>query len=91
MDPRYIRSAMQRLLGPACFFLLALAATGCPRAPDAPEPGMGTECIQFADCNPGVTCGVLRLCVEGFCEAEGSGSLIRACPGAGDPVRPPEP
>lgn len=80
---------MQRLLGPACSILLALAATGCPRAPDAPEPGTGTPCEQLADCNSGVACGILRLCVDGLCELEGS--LVRACPGAGAPVQPPGP
>lgn len=81
---------MRRLAVPAVALVLALAATGCPRTPDAPEPGMGTPCEQLNDCNSGVTCGVLRLCVDSFCE-EGPGSLIRPCPGEGAPVRPPEP
>jgi len=68
---------------------LALAMSGCPRTPDAPEPGMGMPCEQLDDCNAGVSCGALRLCVAGFCE-EGN-SLIRPCPEVGDPVLPPDP
>ena len=70
-------------------FVLALVASGCPRTPDAPEPGMGTPCEQISDCNPGATCGALSLCVAGFCE-EGA-SLIRPCPGEGEPIVDPGP
>lgn len=68
---------------------VALSAVGCPRSPDAPDPGMGTPCEQLDDCNPGMTCGALRLCVAGFCE-EGA-SLIRPCPGEGEPIVDPGP
>lgn len=72
------------------FFLCALAASGCPRTPDAPDPGGGMPCDQLDDCNPGgVTCGALTLCVAGFCE-EGA-SLIRPCPGEGEPIVDPGP
>jgi len=66
---------------------LALALSGCPQKPNAPEPGMGTPCNQLSDCNPGVTCGALQLCVDNFCE-EGH-SLIRPCRDEGESVRPP--
>jgi hypothetical protein len=72
-------------------FLPALALGsllgGCPREPEAPEPGMGTPCEQLSDCNPEDSCGALTLCVDGFCEQDDS--LIRPCPGEGEPVRPP--
>ena len=77
---------VRSLLGCASL-LVILFATGCPRQPDAPEPGMGTACEQLSDCNPTETCGALKLCVDGFCEA--GRSLIRPCPGSGVPVRPP--
>ena len=80
---------MRRLFPFAAAAFVALVASGCPRSPDAPESGMGTPCEQLDDCNPGVTCGALRLCVAGFCEAEAS--LIRPCPGAGDPIVDPGP
>jgi hypothetical protein len=66
-----------------------LLLSGCPRTPDAPEPLTGTPCEQLTDCNPGVSCGALRLCVDGYCE-EGM-SLMRPCRGAGESVLPPEP
>ena len=64
-----------------------LALTGCPREPDAPEPGMDTPCEQIDDCNAGDTCGLLTLCVDGFCAEEPT--LVLPCPGDGAPVRPP--
>ena len=64
--------------------VLALALTGCPRQVTAPEPMGTTPCRQLTDCNPGASCGALRLCVEGFCEAEPS--LVRPCPHEGQPV-----
>lgn len=64
-----------------------LALAGCPREPDAPEPGMGEPCEQLADCNPDGSCGVLTLCVDGFCAEEPT--LVRPCPDEGEPIRPP--
>ena len=80
-----VRSGLPLVLGLAT----ALAVMGCPRQPDAPDPGMGTPCEQddLSDCNE-TDCGLLRLCVDGFCEDEPS--LVRPCPGEGTPI-PPEP
>lgn len=64
-----------------------VALTGCPREPDAPAPGMGVACEQIDDCNAGETCGLLTVCVNGFCAEEPS--LVLPCPGEGEPVRPP--
>lgn len=74
------------------FVYLALVSScvlmlgGCPREPEAPEPGMGTPCEQLSDCNPDGSCGTLALCVDGFCEQYPT--LVRPCPGEGEPVRP---
>jgi hypothetical protein len=78
---------MKRFFPSLFALVVAVGLAGCPREPNAPDPGMGTPCESLEDCNDGVTCGELKLCVDGFCE-EGR-SLIRACPGAGDPVVPP--
>ena len=80
---------MRRLAPLLAFVALSLLASGCPRTPDAPEPGMGTPCMQLDDCNEGRSCGALTLCVAGFCE-EGA-SLIRPCPGEGAPIVDPGP
>ncbi len=80
---------MRHLFALMAVWFLALAMAGCPRTPDAPDPGMGTPCEQLDDCNPGVSCGQLRLCVAGFCERERS--LIRPCPELGAPVARPDP
>lgn len=69
--------------------LIAAGVAGCPRTPEAPEPLSGTPCDQLTVCNPGRSCGALKLCVDGFCE-EGA-SLFRPCRDEGEPVRPPEP
>jgi hypothetical protein len=75
--------------------LLCVALPGCPREPDAPDPLSGTPCNTLDDCNEGRTCGALTLCVDaregesGYCEL--GASLVRPCPGEGDPVRPPGP
>lgn len=61
--------------------------SGCPRQPDAPDPLSGTPCAQLSECNPGRACGALRLCVDGYCEAEAS--LLRPCRDEGQPVPPP--
>ncbi|MGE0787102.1 MAG: hypothetical protein AB7S26_15620 [Sandaracinaceae bacterium] len=63
----------------------ALVLVGCPRQPDAPPPGMGTPCEQLEDCNPTASCGLLTQCVDGFCEE--TSSLVRPCPGVGEPLR----
>ncbi|MBX3271867.1 MAG: hypothetical protein KF729_16485 [Sandaracinaceae bacterium] len=77
---------MRRSIPLALAALAALTLSGCPRTPEAPGPGTGTPCEQLDDCNPGATCGALRLCVSGFCEA--GRSLIRPCPGEGAPIDP---
>jgi len=65
--------------------LLALSLLGCPRQPDAPEPGDGVACEQLEDCNdPSLTCGLLTVCVDGFCED--APSLVRPCPDEGQPI-----
>jgi len=83
--PATLAFEMRRLSPFAAVLALALFMSGCPRTPNAPDPGMGTPCEQLIDCNPTATCGALRLCVAGFCE-EGN-SLIRPCPDEGEPVR----
>lgn len=70
----------------ASLTLLGLLMIGCPRQPDAPPPGMGTPCDSTEECNAGATCGLLRICVEGYCEDEAS--LVRPCPGEGEPIGP---
>ncbi|MBN8616537.1 MAG: hypothetical protein J0L92_38485 [Deltaproteobacteria bacterium] len=46
-----------------------IALGGCPRELE-PPPAAGDPCATETDCNPsGVTCGALRLCVGGHCEA----------------------
>lgn len=81
--PRYGSVVRWRFALIASFGLLML---GCPRQPDAPPPGMGTPCGTTPECNSGRDCGLLRVCVEGFCEEEAS--LVRPCPGEGEPVGP---
>ena len=80
---------MRRLFPLVAAAFVAFAISGCPRTPDAPDPGGGMPCEQLDDCNPGRTCGALTLCVAGFCE-EGA-SLIRPCPDDGEPVVRPDP
>ncbi len=77
---------MARCLRIALPALLGLTLLGCPRQPDAPEPGDGVPCAQLEDCNPTQTCGLLTLCVDGFCEE--SPSLMRPCPDRGVPLDP---
>ena len=49
--------------------LAVLALAGCPRELE-PPPAAGDVCEEQAECNPpGMTCGELRLCVGGRCEA----------------------
>jgi hypothetical protein len=83
---KHTLSSVALVLG---FGLSALFLGGCPRTPDAPEPLTGTPCEQLSDCNEGVSCGAMRLCVDGYCEA--GASLMRPCREGGDPVVPPEP
>ena len=85
---RFAARARSVFAGAAVATAVGLALSGCPRQPDAPDPGTGQPCETLADCNPGVDCGLLRLCVEDFCEAEAS--LVRACDDVGAPVRPPD-
>lgn len=68
--------------------LVLLATTllvGCPRDVQVPDPGEdATPCAETADCNAGATCGQLKMCVDGLCEA--TPSLAIPCPTAGAPV-----
>lgn len=91
-----LRSLGRSLASLALGVSVAVSVAGCPRAPEAPEPLSGTPCEQLTDCNPGRSCGALKLCscttepcVDGFCE-EGF-SLLRPCREDGQPVRPPDP
>ncbi|CAG0981392.1 hypothetical protein RHDC4_01913 [Rhodocyclaceae bacterium] len=74
---------MRRVVLGLCFLV---GLVGCPRQVQAPEPTGGTPCATLEECNPGLTCGNLRVCVDGRCEREPS--LRRPCPGAGEPVVP---
>jgi hypothetical protein len=60
---------------------LLFPLAGCPREVQPPPPGEARPCDSHADCNGGRTCGVLSLCVGGFCEA-GEGTLAVPCPEA---------
>jgi hypothetical protein len=52
--------------------LAALALAGCPRELE-PPPAAGDPCVDVSDCNPsGMSCGELRMCVGGRCEADRS-------------------
>lgn len=53
----------------AVLAVAVLALSGCPRELE-PPPAAGTVCEAHAECNPPeMTCGELRLCVGGRCEA----------------------
>lgn len=78
------RPSPLRLVHVALVIAAMMCATGCPRQPDAPDPGMGEPCESLEACNPGISCGLLRLCVEGFCEDEAT--LVRACRERGEPL-----
>lgn len=56
--------------------LIAFVLGGCPRDLEEPNP-VGDPCSSLLDCNPGATCGLLRSCVDGFCED--SPSIPQAC------------
>jgi hypothetical protein len=71
-----------------CALLGASFLGGCPRELQPPPPGEAAPCAVDEDCNAGRSCGLLAICVGGFCEAEPS--LVIACPGEGVPVRPEE-
>lgn len=89
-SPHRQRSPIGRLLAVLALGIgIALGVSGCPREPDAPEPLMGTPCMQLTDCNPGRACGALKLCVDGFCEQDAS--LLRPCRDEGQPVPAPDP
>ena len=66
--------------------VLALSLAGCPREAQPPPPGDARPCEAHADCNAGRTCGLLALCVGGFCEEETSVAV--PCPEEGTPVPP---
>lgn len=69
-------AAMKRLGAMA----LALAM-GCVSAPEAERDG-GRACRSERDCNGDVTCGPVRLCVEGFCAQD---PIFRVCDGGSYP------
>jgi hypothetical protein len=66
-------SANLRAMRPLPWLVLAaLALGGCPRELE-PPPAAGDPCVEVSDCNPdGMSCGELRMCVGGRCEAERS-------------------
>lgn len=75
---------VRRLLAAA---VLAVSLAGCPREVQPPPPGAARVCEDHPDCNEGRTCGLLALCVGGFCEEEGT--LAVPCPEDGTPVPVP--
>ena len=65
---------------PTWWALAAVLWVGCPRDPQAPDPGEeALSCETLADCNRGLECGSfpLRACVDRLCEV--SPSLILPC------------
>lgn len=59
--------------------LLAAALEGCPRDVEEPETPEGVlRCESLTDCNA-ATCGALRACVGGLCEAPDAGTLVIPC------------
>lgn len=67
--------------------VIAMCAS-CVSKPEATRDG-GTACTRDQDCNDGVLCGEIALCVQGFCAAD---TVFRACADGGypDAVRPIE-
>ena len=53
---------------------LAVGA-GCVAAPDATRDG-GVQCRTDDDCNPGVACGRVHLCVLRYCAED---TVLRVC------------
>lgn len=58
----------------------ALLLGGCPSDTARPDPPPSTPCVTMADCagDAGASCGLLRACVDGYCEADPS--LHVPCP-----------
>ena len=73
---------MRALFAVVALCVLCLAA--CPREIQPPPPGDAIPCEDLSDCNAGRTCGVLVVCVGGFCGEEAS--HVVPCPGEGTPV-----
>lgn len=65
-----MRATVLRLL------LVAGVVAGCVDPPEAERDG-GTTCRTEGDCNPGGTCGPIRLCIQGYCSDD---RVFRACP-----------
>lgn len=61
--------------------LWVLLLGGCVEPPEATRDG-GETCRSEADCNGGVTCGQVRLCVLGVCAED---RVFRACPNGSYP------
>ena len=61
------------------FVASLLLTAGCPVGWETPKRGPGAMCDGIPDCNDGRTCGALRACVDGLCEA--TASLVRECDG----------
>jgi hypothetical protein len=65
-----------------CLALLTGVLTGCPQTMEAVRDG-GTACTSVAQCNPpGMTCGSIHLCVQGFCT---DSTTVLACREGGYP------
>lgn len=78
-DPVMRAVRMALLLG------LASVGWGCPRSLDVPSPPPGVQrCTRTSDCNT-ATCGALRACVGGLCEAPDAGTVVVPCRDAGSP------
>ncbi|MFW5925575.1 MAG: hypothetical protein ACOCV4_05365 [Myxococcota bacterium] len=68
-----------RIVAFCVLVLLAAVGQGCPRELDEPETPEGVRrCETLADCNA-ASCGALRACVGGLCEAPDAGTLVIPC------------
>jgi hypothetical protein len=72
--------AMRRTI-PWTLLAALLACAACVAKPEATRSG-GTACRRTEDCNSGVLCGEIALCVQGFCAED---TVFRACSDGGYP------